>query len=91
MYEWFILGFFTGPAVNMAMIKIDIYRVKYGFSHARVTIDASRNAFVTSSVIDSSAERKPSDVRTSSFLSPFVDSLYRVRNNIMYALSRIMR
>ena len=91
VWEWVIL---TRPAVNIAVNKIDILRVRYHYSRYCVTIvwPLWRHQ---QSIVTSSAQRKPGerrrhgdDVSLSSFLSSFMDSLCRVRNKTMYVLSR---
>ena len=86
-----IWSYLTRPTVNISVNKIDIWRVRYHYSRDRATIVWSlwRHQL---SIVTSSAERKPSEwdtgtMRKSRFLSSFMDSLCRVRNNIIHVLS----
>ena len=87
---WYPFKFLTLPAVNIAVNKNDIYRVRYYFSRAHVIIFWSL-WYHQQSIVTLSAECKPSEWDTgtirSSFLTSFTDSLCRARNKIMHVLS----
>ena len=87
-------GFLTWTAMNITVNKIDIWQVIYHYSYDHITIVWSLWRH-PQSVMMSSAECKPSewdtgDVWRSSFLLSFRDTLCRVRNKIMYALSSVI-
>ena len=85
----------TNRSLIWSANKINIWRVWYSFSHACVTIVSLRIPLRHHYqwIVTSSAERKASewdrgvDVWISSLSSIFTNSLCRVRNTIMHALS----